>query len=118
MTENELYHYGIKGMKWGIRRTDAQLARARKKAPIEEHEDYKKAHSKKSVKSMSNQALRERLNRLNMEEQYAKLNPSNVSRGKDMASKILKAGTAVATVTSTALTIYNNFDKIKKIVKK
>ena len=115
VTENELYHYGIKGMKWGIRRTDAQLARARKKAP---HEDFKKAHSKKSVKSMSDQELRERLNRLNMEEQYAKLNPSTVSRGKDMTSKILKAGTTVATVTSTALTIYNNFDKIKKIVKR
>lgn len=27
-----LVHYGIKGMKWGVRRTDAQLARARGKS--------------------------------------------------------------------------------------
>ena len=27
-----LVHYGVKGMKWGVRRTDAQLARARSKS--------------------------------------------------------------------------------------
>ena len=26
---NELYHYGVKGQKWGIRRTPEQLVRAR-----------------------------------------------------------------------------------------
>ena len=29
MENNTLVHYGIKGMKWGVRRTEAQLARAR-----------------------------------------------------------------------------------------
>lgn len=32
MTENELIHYGVKGMKWGVRRTSAQLARERSSA--------------------------------------------------------------------------------------
>lgn len=120
MNQNTLVHYGILGMKWGVRRTDAQLARARKeRAPKEEpHEDYKKAHSKKSVSTMSDAELRNRLNRIQMEQQYTKLNPSNVSKGKQVASKIMKAGTTVATVTTTAITIYNNFDKIKKIVGK
>lgn len=31
LSEEELEHYGIKGMKWGVRRTEAQLARARGK---------------------------------------------------------------------------------------
>ena len=117
---NELYHYGILGMKWGVRRTPEQLARARgKKMSSEEvSDDYKKAHSKKSVKSMSDKELRERLNRLQMEEQYSRLNPTNISKGKQVANKVIKAGTTVAAVTTTALTIYNNFDKIKKIVNK
>lgn len=29
LDKNTLEHYGVKGMKWGVRRTDAELARAR-----------------------------------------------------------------------------------------
>lgn len=41
-TENELKHYGVKGMKWGIRRTPEQLGRARKTIPnARKLENYK-----------------------------------------------------------------------------
>lgn len=118
MDQNQLVHYGIKGMKWGVRRTDAQLARARGKTSESQpvHEDYKKAHDSKSVKSMSDAELRNRLNRLQMEQQYSKLNPSNVNKGKEVANKIIKAGATVAAVTTTAITIYNNAEKIRKIL--
>jgi len=117
--KNELIHYGVLGMKWGVRRTLAQLARARRRSMTDEpHEDYKEAHTRKSVKSMSDAELRYRLIRLQMERQYSQLSDSSVNKGKEYAQKVFKAGTTVAAVTGTALTIYNNVDKIKTILEK
>lgn len=120
MENNKLYHHGIRGMKWGVRRTPSQLdyRTAKKKKSVSEHDDYIKAHKSKSVKSMSDKELRNRLNRLQMEQQYSKLSASDCSKGKSYLNGVVKAGTTVATVTSTGLTIYNNLDRINKIVKK
>lgn len=106
-----LTHYGILGMKWGVRRTPAQPARARGSSK-------RKSDNKKKVKSMSDDELRRVVNRLQMERQYSQLSQSNVSKGKEYAQKVIKAGTTVAAVTTTAIAIYNNVGKIKAIVEK
>ena len=126
MEKNEemLEHHGIKGQKWGVRRfqnedgtrtaTGKKRERSRSEDPA--HEDYNKAHSGKSVKDMSDAELRTRLNRLQMEKQYSQLTDSDTNKGKEFVSKAMKVATGVATATTTALTIYNNYGKIKKIV--
>ena len=118
----ELYHHGVKGMKWGVRRNKttslAARLKSKKQTPEDAHEDYKNAHEKKSVSSMSDAELRSRINRLQMEQQLSKLEPSRIDVGKAHAQNMLKTATTVATITGTALTIYNNVDKIKNIINK
>lgn len=94
METNYFKHHGIKGMKWGIRRTEAQLNGGkksyRKSESDDAHEDYNKAHSKTSVKSMSDKELRERINRLQMEKQYVSLTKKEKSAGSKFVADVLR----------------------------
>lgn len=104
---NYLEHHGIKGMKWGVRRTKAQLGykigfRKKKKKSVESKDDNfpkqskktasKKVASKKktkSVKDMSDDELLAKIRRLEMEKRYRDLSPKDVSKGKKFASRVM-----------------------------
>ena len=102
--DDSLQHYGIPGMKWGRRRyqnKDGTLTEAGKarKAKQVSSDDYNKAHTKKSVKEMTNAELREKINRIQMEKQYSQLTKREKSTGEKMVQEIL-TNAAKQTVTN------------------
>lgn len=110
--ENELYHYGIKGMKWGVRRfqnKDGSYTPAGKKRRSQEDwsDDAKEAANikKKSVNQMSNSELRKLNERQNLERQHKQLNPSRVKRGMAVVA-------AIAGGMGTIAALYNNSNQL------
>ena len=136
--DNEFYHHGIKGMKWGVRRTPAQLGhetgkidlqKAKKKVEAantivnESQNINRKVSSRKqkkmqkqqvqNAKTMTDQELKERVNRLNMEQLYARLTTEQMNAGKTNVDAVLnRVGTAVA-ITNSALAIALAIQKLK-----
>lgn len=156
--DNELYHYGVKGQKWGVRRyrnDDGTLTDAGKKRydrDIRENNAKKKenrinidgpdpkrwakedlSRTKKAVDSasnfvdnlknverktrpapkkmdlskMSDQQLRDRINRANLEKQYNDMfnNTEDVKKGREYVQKVLDVAGTVLAIGGSALTI-------------
>lgn len=150
VTEDELYHHGIIGQKWGVRRfqnangsltaagkqrysksgmtqqeTDTfvnesykiltstdnaskslnkiKKSEAAKKKDKMNHEKYKK------VSEMSDQELREFLNRYDMEQRYKKIvneNKKDILTGSEVAKEVLNVTKDMAAVAVSAATLY------------
>lgn len=118
---NFLEHYGIKGMKWGVRRSPAKLTRTRKSPvdpPSEDHvrTQSTRAKAKRSGRqALSNKELQEAITRLNLEQQYSNLTPTALDKGKKTAAKIV-ANAAKSQVS----TVANNLaaEQVKKLLNK
>lgn len=100
MTDEEfLQHHGVKGMKWGVRRSQAELDRAAGRTPSKGRlgsSSRKRKSSAPPASSMDDNQLRQRINRLQMEKQYNELTASKTGAGRKFAKKALgTAGTAI-----------------------
>ena len=79
-TNCELYHYGILGQRWGVRRTQAQLERNNPGSSTSS--TGRSSRTKSDVKDMSNEELNAIIKRMELEKRYRDLNPKQVSAGK------------------------------------
>lgn len=142
--EEELKHYGIKGMKWGVRRfqnsdgsltsegrkrygsgdlKEAQKKVDKGKAMVDGVKKTRvkaaeKQHDKKikdDLSKMSDAELRAIVNRLNMEERYTQVMKSRgVEAGKNRVDKVLEYAGTALTIGSSALSIMIAIKELQK----
>lgn len=110
-----LMHYGVLGMRWGIRRSKSSLNIETGKYKKQKNwsDDAKEASriKNKNVKSMSNAELKKLNERTRLEQEYKRLNPTKIKKG-------IAFVTASAALMGTVLNVYNNSDKIIQTGKK
>ncbi len=105
--DEELCHFGIKGMKWGVRRyenadgtlTPAGKARYAKYTESADHAMYRET-KKKSVESLSNKELQAYNQRANLEREFLKnkKNASSIKRGEETLKTVLSIGTTITSI--------------------
>jgi hypothetical protein len=78
MLDNFLEHFGVKGMKWGIRK---------------DRKGSGKKTAEQTAKTLTNKELKKRVDRMNLEKQYASLakksEVSSKSKGKKIVDEVL-----------------------------
>ena len=127
MSSNELIHYGIRGMRWGVRRyqnKDGTLTKAGRKKMAKLDKEYSKLTrqkrntespsnnssftKKKKIREMSDDELRDQINRLDLEKRYSELISSSSvkkqSKGKAFIKDVLESSSKnIAKQTATYL---------------
>ena len=112
MMNDELYHYGVPGMKWGVRRSQNKLDRIDKRSKKNDWSEDATTAAKiktKKVSQMTNAELRKLNDRRNLEQQNANLS-RNSSKGR-AAVKAFIATAGTITAVSAAAAIYAKHGK-------
>lgn len=110
----ELYHWGVKGMKWGVRRyqnKDGSLTSAGKKRQKEPSADKKERDSRKkdlkNRRTMSDAELKKKIERLKLEKEFKNLTNEDINSGKSFVNEVMSsAGKKVLTIAAAGAMAY------------
>lgn len=110
---NELMHYGVLGMRWGVRRyknKDGTLTTAGKKRLSKDKDKVEKKERKVALKnrrSLSDVDLKKKIERLKMEKEFKNLTEEDISPGRKYVGEIMSsAGKKALTVVAAGTMAY------------
>lgn len=112
MAHDYLAHYGVLGMKWGVRKsrpTSGKRSDTKKRVDKKEKRknrrdirknytgsrdsDARRSYQKKNINTMTNDELREGITRMQLEKQYRDFTKTDTMHGHKIVNDILKYGT-------------------------
>lgn len=114
-----LYHSGVLGMKWGVRRAQFQAKAAiakeannylssRRKDKVDEYSNI----MRRQAKDLPDEDLKRIITRLNMEQQYRNLSTNDVDVGRSRTEKYLERVGTVMTIAATGATLALTLQKL------
>lgn len=138
MESNQLYHHGIKGMKWGVRRTPQQLGhyikqrkiKKQRTAALEKARQARKdkaefeANKDRVLKSgtatevlkykgkLTNQELQTALTRINLEQQLSSISAREVKTGMDKVTNAMNKVEKATQAVNKGINAYNTVAKV------
>jgi hypothetical protein len=106
--EDYISHFGIRGMKWGVRRSDAQLSKTSGDSvdAARAATTLKTIKTTKSLSSVSDADLNHLINRINTEKRYAELDTKTASLAK--RNKTIKTILATGVLMNEAVNFVNS----------
>ena len=117
--EQYLMHYGVKGMRWGVRRKrDDQTYSKNNIKKAKSNAKAKKVDTKGRKQVIDEDELLETLRQLRMQVEYDRLVSTLEANNSPMrkVENIAKNTATIATLTGSALLIYNNLNKAHEII--
>lgn len=99
VVEKILEHHGVKGQRWGVRRRSRVTVNSSKLPKKFTSSDFNRTKALRGRKpsQLSNHQLKILNERMNLEKNYRKLNPTTINKGHNNVKEILAiAGTAAA----------------------
>lgn len=109
INEEELMHYGVMGMRWGVRRASKRSGGSKK------GKKKKASQQQQQKRRMSNKELQSRVKRMKLEKQYRELTSELIPKEKSKIEKLISTAETVSKLSSSALVIYKNLNQFAEL---